>query len=64
MNYANIVKRANKLIDKASSSIKAAKVHIVNFGDDTKDLHGLVIILAKHPKQTTQEPPPDKISAS
>lgn len=64
MNYDAIVKRANKLIDKAASRVHASKVHIVEFGADVSELSGLVIILAKRPKPDTQNSPPEEISAS
>lgn len=47
MNYDSILKRANKLIDKAKSRLNISKVHIVNNDSDISKLSGLVIIL--HP---------------
>ena len=44
INYDAIIKRANKMIDKASSRIFASCVHIVDEDTPTDELQGLVII--------------------
>jgi len=58
INYDSIVKRANKLIDKAMSKLHSARVHIVDDETDTSELSGLVIILnpatSTRPRISTQ----------
>ena len=63
MNYESITKRLNRAIDKAMNKAVSCKIHIVDFGTETKDLAGLVIVRAKPPKKTEQNTPPDKTSA-
>ena len=50
MNYDAIIKRLNRVIDKAASRVHGSKVHIVNFDTDVTELAGLVVILAESPK--------------
>ena len=49
MNYDAIIKRLNRVIDKAASRVHGSKVHIVNFDTDVTELAGLVVVLAEPP---------------
>ena len=50
MNYDAIIKRLNRVIDKAASRVHGSKVHIVNIDTDISNLAGLIVILAESPK--------------
>ena len=56
--YDAIIKRANKIIDKASNKLHSARVHLVDDEADISKLQGLVIILnsatSKLPRISTQ----------
>ena len=54
MNYDAIIKRLNKVIDKAASRVHGSKVHIVNFDTDISKLSGLVVILSEPLKTSHQ----------
>lgn len=43
--YDSIIKRANKLIEKAASRLHSSRVHIVDDEADISELQGLIIIL-------------------
>ena len=49
MNYAALIKRANKVIDNAESKMYSAKVHIVDIDADISELQGLVLIMNRNP---------------
>lgn len=44
MNYAALIKRANKVIDTAAKKSCATQIHFVENGTDIANLSGLVII--------------------
>ncbi len=52
INIDQVIKRANKLIEKAKNKINASKVHIVHHDTDITNLTGLVIILNKKTSKT------------
>lgn len=62
-DYSALVKRLNKVIDKAANRVAHSKVHIVAFDVATESLTGLVIILAEPPQEPTENLPPQEISA-
>lgn len=53
MNYAALIKRANKVIDNAVKKSVASQVHFVEDGTDFSELSGLIIIA----NRTTFDPP-------
>lgn len=56
--YDALIKRANKIIDKAAAKLHSARVHLVDDEADTSELSGLVIILhssTSKQAQTSQE---------
>lgn len=53
MNYDSIVKRINKAIETASARLQNSSVHVVEFGADTSELSGLVLVLADKTKNAT-----------
>ena len=62
-DYSSLVKRLNKVIDKAANKVAQSQVHIVDIEADTTSISGLVIILAELPQTITQTTPPEEISA-
>lgn len=43
--YDSLIKRANKLIDKAAAKLHSSRIHLVDDEADISKLQGLVIIL-------------------
>ena len=53
MNYAALIKRANKVIDTAVKKNIGSQIHFVEEGTDFSELSGLIIIA----NRTTFDPP-------
>jgi len=67
--YDSLIKRANKIIEKAASKVHSSVCHLVDNEADISNLKGLVIILhpdtstrARISTETAPEPPSEDIT--